>query len=177
MFFSSKTSNAIVTDHRSFLDELEMVGEVDSPLQLRKEAFARMVPKLASHVKREENAIYSYMKDSGIEDLADFALKGKEEHLIVDHLIEEMNSPSLSDVEWSAKASVLFGLIEGHIVEEENEVCPLLTKTLDKKTDEALCAKFEAPFDSEFDGAIDVEISRSNIIYGDRYREESEHKY
>lgn len=155
MFFSSsKTVDVLVRDHKELKVEIGTLEDLRKPLRERRAAFNRLVPNLISHSRREENVVYTYMKTLD-KDLKEMALEGEEEHHIVDHLVEELQSSKYGADEWSAKGKVLSDLIGQHLEEEENQVFPRLQKNLDAKADEQLCKNYES-------GSIKIEKKRSS---------------
>ncbi|MDZ4660479.1 MAG: hemerythrin domain-containing protein [Pseudomonadota bacterium] len=145
MFFSSQTVNALVRDHDELREDIRNLKDTELSMRERRNSFARLIPNLVSHTKREESAVYSYMKSADAEDLKPMALEGEEEHRLVDQLVKEMKSEKISPEDWSAKGKVLAELIEHHVDEEETEVFPKLKKQLDDSTDADLCEKYENP--------------------------------
>lgn len=141
MFFSSKTIEALKEDHKKLKDEIVILKDSERSIKEKRNAFDRLVPRLVSHSKREEKAIYSFMKAIGGE-LKLMALEGEQEHKIVDELVENMASNSLPQQEWIAMGKVLSELLDHHISEEEKDGFPLLKKYLDTETDFELYKKY-----------------------------------
>ena len=138
MFFPSRLVKALIDDHKTLRLDLLLLGETDISHRERLICFNRFLPNFVSHTRREEKVVYSYMKSVADENLNSLALEGKTKHMIVEKLAEEMLSSSLSEQEWSACAKVLSELIQNHLIEEENDIYPILKDQLDTETDTRL---------------------------------------
>src|SRR5690349_3595820 len=127
MFFGSKTVSHLEADHKAIREFAQTLKSSSASSTEKHAAFLQMVPVLVSHARREEAAIYQFMKSSGHE-LKSMAYEGEAEHEIVEKLVEELKGGSLSEVVWSAKAKVLGELLEHHMTEEENDAFPKLKR-------------------------------------------------
>lgn len=143
MLFTSHAIKILTEDHSKLRKEIAMLKNINLHLNQRHLSFARVLPHLTSHNKREEKIIYSYMKLTDEDDLRIWALEGREEHQLIDQLIKKMLWEEISEDDWTEKARVLAELIEHHIDEEEEEIFPTLTKELDEEIDTKLSNQYE----------------------------------
>lgn len=155
MLFTSHAIKTLTEDHIKLRKEIKILKNIDLPLSERRLSFSRLLPHLTSHTKREEKIIYSYMKLTDEDDLRIWALEGKEEHQLIDRLIQKMLWEDITGDEWTAKARVLAELIEHHIDEEDLEIFPSLNKELDKEIDDNFVSQFRA---------LDDEKTQTNYI-------------
>jgi hemerythrin-like domain-containing protein len=143
MLFTSHAIKLLTEDHEKIRAETKIMRNLDIPQTERKQAFARLLPHLNTHNKKEEKAVYSFMKLCDGDDLRIWALEGKEEHILVDQLIKKMLSVDISGEEWSAKGKVLAELIDHHIEEEEKEIFPAMNRELNEDSDQQLVHQYE----------------------------------
>jgi len=143
MLFTSHAIKLLTEDHEKIRAETKIMRNLDIPQTERKQAFARLLPHLTSHNKKEEKAVYSFMKLCDGDDLRIWALEGKEEHILVDQLVKKMLSVDISGEEWSAKGKVLAELIDHHIEEEEKEIFPAMNRELNEDSDQQLVHQYE----------------------------------
>lgn len=164
MFFSSQLVEALKADHKKLQAEINLLKETDISDRERQLSFARFLPILVSHTKREENVVYNYMKSLKDDYLSLMAYEGKTKHMIAEQLIEDMLSDRLINQEWSASAKVLAELVEQHIEEEEHEVFPVLKRSLDSEMDLVLCQRFEStrhtPYSTAYTQEFESEAPR-----------------
>ena len=138
MFFSSKTIEALLENHKLILKQLKALKDIELSIKERKLAFEKLIPILISHNKREEKVIYNFMLTSDDQDLRIMALEGEEEHKICSQLIAEMDTGNELTEEWSAKARVLSEIVEHHLEDEKLDVFPILKNCLDNESDSFL---------------------------------------
>ena len=138
MFFSSKTIEALLENHKLILKQLKALKDIELSIKERKVAFEKLIPILISHNKREEQVIYNFMLTSADQDLRIMALEGEEEHKIFSQLISEMDTDCDLTEEWSAKARVLSEIVEHHLEDEKLDLFPTLKTFLDNESDNFL---------------------------------------
>lgn len=83
---------------------------------------------LQIHTALEELIFYPGVRPLLDDD--DMMLEAKEEHHVVDVLMEELRTLEVMDEHYAAKATVLIELVEHHIDEEEDEMFPKVRKVL-----------------------------------------------
>jgi len=149
MLFTSHAIKLLTEDHEKIRAETKIMRNLDVPQTERKQSFARLLPHLTSHLKKEEKAVYSFMKLCDGDDLRIWALEGKEEHILVDQLVKKMLSVDISGEEWSAKGKVLAELIDHHIEEEEKEIFPAMNRELNEDSDQQLVHQYENQMEPE----------------------------
>lgn len=149
MLYTSQAIKLLTDEHDRIRNETKTLRNLDIPQTERKLAFARLLPAITSHMKKEEKVIYSFMKLCDQDDLRVWALEGKEEHILMEQLIAKMLTVDISGEEWSAKAKVLAELIEHHLDEEEQEIFPALAKELNENSDEQLAKNYDTQNVSE----------------------------
>jgi len=158
MLYTSHAIKLLAAEHETIRTETKILRNLDIPQTERKRSFARLLPLLTLHNKKEEKIVYSFMKLCDQDELRIWALEGKEEHLLMDQLIRKMLAVDISGEEWSAKAKVLAELVDHHIDEEEQEIFPALARELNEDSDEQLAKNYETqnvpenvprPFNSE----------------------------
>jgi hemerythrin superfamily protein len=108
-------------DHRlveRILDEGERTTERGE--KTREELFARLKRELTIHESREEQGLYSALRE--VSQARDIALEGYEEHHVVDEILGELEQTPVTDDTWAAKFKVAKENLEHHIQEEESEM-------------------------------------------------------
>jgi hemerythrin-like domain-containing protein len=143
MLFTSLVVKSLTEDHKKLRKEIQILKNLDIPQSEKRLALACLLPYLSSHTNREERVIYSFMKLSDEDELRIWALEGKEEHVLVNKLINKMLDVDIKGEEWIAKAKVLAELLEHHINEEEESIFPTLVRELDEEVDAQLSIQFE----------------------------------
>lgn len=83
---------------------------------------------LQIHTALEELIFYPGVRPLLDDD--DMMLEAKEEHHVVDVLMEELRTLEVMDEHYAAKATVLIEMVEHHIDEEEDEMFPKVRKVL-----------------------------------------------
>ncbi len=172
MFFASKTLKALLTDHKNIKEEAKKLTNLDFSIQERREAFYTLAPLLNSHNRREEQAIYAFMNCSYEVDLNEMSFEGREQHNLINFMLEEMQADQLRFEEWSAKGQVLGGLIIDHLNKEEQFYFPLIKKQLDFKSDIMLCRKYEIqaqipyPYKYRFD---EIFVDNPDFVFFNKY--------
>lgn len=125
------------TDHvkvKGLLRELEAYKGSEE----RKRAIAeQIVRELMIHETIEEQVFYPAFKEAADKEGRELVAESKEEHHVVDLLIEELQGVDLDAEDFDAKMKVLRENVEHHIDEEEREMFPDAEKLLGRaKLDE-----------------------------------------
>lgn len=88
---------------------------------------------LSAHLKAEEDTLYALFEDMDsvhVRDLRDAVMEGREEHEVLDQIIEGLVRNRRMDDVWIAKFTVLAGLLLSHLEEEERTLFPSAKKVL-----------------------------------------------
>lgn len=142
MILPSKLLGTLKKDHDILRECLFVLKDESADLDLLQKAFSKLIPFLQAHNRSEEQVVYKFMLSrQGLEQMA---IDGQEEHLVVEQLMNELQTQaSECDVKWRAKAKAFAEIIEQHVNEEESQVFPILKKQLISEFDEYLCHKYE----------------------------------
>ena len=125
---------------KGLLQELEPTTE--RAVKTRAELFTRLKSELTVHEIIEEEIFYPTLKQHP--KAKDIVLEGYEEHSVVDTLMGELESLSVEDETWGAKAKVMIENIEHHIEEEEGEMFDKARQVFDRDELEQLGKAMEA---------------------------------
>ena len=142
MLFTSHVIKSLTEDHKKLRQEIKVLKDNEVLFTEKRQAFGRLLPHLVSHNKKEK-VVYSFMKLTDEDDLRIWAVEGKEEHQLVDHLVKKMLNEEISIDEWTTKAKVLAELLDHHITEEEESIFPNLNSELDEESDAELFQKYQ----------------------------------
>lgn len=132
----------IKQDHdkaRELIAEIE--ATTDRAAKKREELFETFKLDLWSHNKVEEATFYSRLESKGDEDES---LEAKNEHHMVNSLLEELDTMPKDNKEWSQKFHSMVELLEHHMEEEEEEFFELGRKEFSKDEAEELGKRFDA---------------------------------
>ena len=124
---------------KSLLSELEPTTE--RAVKTRSELFARLKSELSVHEIIEEEIFYPALKAHP--KAKDIVLEAYEEHNVVDTIMGELESLSVEDETWGAKAKVMIENIEHHIEEEEGEMFSKARQVFDRQELEDLGTAME----------------------------------
>jgi hemerythrin superfamily protein len=116
--------------------------EEGSDEQDLEELFALLATNLRAHADAEEAVLYERL--ATLDDLAEDMPKAREEHAVVEHLLDELEALSSDDGQWLAKLQVLQELVQHHVDEEEDEIFPAAREALDAAEASALGEDFLA---------------------------------
>ena len=125
---------------KKLLEDLESTTE--RGVKTRTELFGKIKSELEAHEKIEEEIFYPALKQHA--EAKEIVLEGYEEHDVVDKLMSELESLSVEDETWGAKAKVMKENIEHHIEEEEGEMFSKAREVLDTETLKELGEKMQA---------------------------------
>jgi hemerythrin-like domain-containing protein len=129
-------------DHDKVKDLLkELEPTTERAVKTREELFSRIKSELTVHEIIEEEIFYPALKDHP--KAKDIVLEAYEEHNVVDTLMGELESMSVEDETWGAKAKVMIENIEHHIEEEEGEMFQKARQVFDKQELEELGTAME----------------------------------
>jgi hemerythrin-like domain-containing protein len=125
---------------KTLLRELEPTTE--RATKTRTELFGRLKSALTIHEIIEEEIFYPTLKQHP--KARDIVLEGYEEHGVVDSLMGELDTLSVEDETWGAKAKVMIENIEHHIAEEEGEMFDKARQVFERDELEQLGRAMEA---------------------------------
>ena len=111
--------DCIKKDHdaaRKLISEIE--NTTDRAKQKREELFEKFKLDLWTHNKVEEATFYSKLEGKGDEKEA---LEAKNEHHMINSLIEELDVMPKDNAAWGQKFHTLAELLDHHMAEEEGE--------------------------------------------------------
>ena len=137
------------SDHRDvkqLFDEIQGRAEDDEADGDQIALFHELRVQLLAHAKAEASVVYSEFE--AYPELAQMILEAREEHGLVEHVLDEMDAMDSPDDVWMAKLKVLRDLVEHHAEEEEEDQFPAAKKVIDEErrrqlTDAFLAAKVD----------------------------------
>lgn len=136
----------IKQDHdeaRALIRQIE--DTTDRAAKTRQDLFDRFKLDLWSHNKIEEATFYSKLEQKGDKKES---LEAKNEHHMVNSMLEELDTMPKDNVEWGQKFHALAELLEHHMDEEEDEFFELARKDLTEEEAEDLGERFDSPQES-----------------------------
>ncbi|GJL98197.1 MAG: hypothetical protein DHS20C06_20140 [Hyphobacterium sp.] len=131
----------IKKDHdaaRALVDEIE--ATTDKAGKQREALFETFKIELWTHNKVEEATFYARLESKGEEDES---LEAKNEHHMLNSLIEELDTMPKDNVEWGQKFHALAELLSHHMDEEEEEFFELGRKEFSESEAEKLGEQFD----------------------------------
>lgn len=132
----------IKQDHdeaRALIRQIE--DTTDRAAKTRQDLFDRFKLDLWSHNKIEEATFYSKLEQKGDKKES---LEAKNEHHMVNSMLEELDTMPKDNVEWGQKFHALAELLEHHMDEEEDEFFELARKDLTEEEAEDLGERFDS---------------------------------
>ena len=132
----------IKQDHdaaRKLVAEIEATNEGDG--KKRSALFETFRIELWTHNKVEEATFYAGLESRG-EDAE--SLEARNEHHMLNSLVEELDTMPKDNVEWGQKFHTLAELLSHHMEEEEDDFFKLGRKTFSKSAAETLGKEFDA---------------------------------
>jgi hypothetical protein len=135
----------LTRDHRSMrrlFDQIEAIPE-EAPL-VRQQVYFVLRKAILDHAEAEEEVVYERLALAEDEELRDMIVEAREEHALIEFVIEEIDDIDPDDDVWSAKIKVLRDLVERHIDDEEALQLPAMRRELAEDENEELAAIFVA---------------------------------
>ncbi len=108
----------------------------------KKKIFEEIAGKLTIHTKLEEEYFYPAVKSLDKE----LVLEAYEEHDVVKNLIKKIKATKPNSISFDAKVKVLKDTVEHHVDEEETELFPKCSNSLDEDKLEAIGKKMIKEF-------------------------------
>ncbi|OKH32290.1 hemerythrin [[Phormidium ambiguum] IAM M-71] len=130
----------IKSDHRkveSLFSEIEKTEDSKK----RQVLFDQIYTELTLHAKVEELTLYPSMRD--YDETHDMVDEAEEEHTEAKELLEEIKSMSPSDPNFPAKIEELKEAVQHHVEEEENEILPSVSDSMDEQEMKELAKEFK----------------------------------
>ena len=134
-----------------FLHLAEEHGEVGSLMkrvskstdaQFRREHFPHIRAELLSHEKGELAEVYSAL--ANYESMRDVVLKHNDEAHTLEKAIADVDAQDFGSQEWGSAFERLFGLVQHHVEEEENDFFPRAQQVVDEDESKAILKRYEA---------------------------------
>lgn len=127
---------------RGLFNEFRSAAEADDAKKME-DLKESIFTELDTHTAIEERVFYPAVRRAGGGKLDDLTDESKEEHHVVDLLIEEVRSLSSSDNQFKAKMKVMMENVEHHASEEENKMFPKVRDLMDAQQLEQLGVELE----------------------------------
>ena len=123
---------AIEEDHETQRSLMDKIISTEGSSEARKQLFSDFCAEFTAHAAAEEHAFYAEMLKH--ENTTDQSRHSIAEHSTAVELIEELNKTDMSSAGWLVTFKKLAHENEHHMKEEEDEVFPLVQKSLDDAT-------------------------------------------
>lgn len=132
----------IKQDHDEARELMQQIKDTtDRAKKTREELFEKFKLDLWAHHKIEEATFYTKLEAKGERDES---LEAKNEHHMVNSMLEELDTMAKDTEEWGQKFATMCELIEHHMDEEEEEFFDLGRKEFSKEEAEKLGERFDA---------------------------------
>lgn len=120
--------DALIAEHR-LVEKLfdQLLKTDDGDMARREMLLAKIAYALNKHAVEEENVIYPALTEDSNSDQSKHL---GEEHLEMKTCIYDLRRIGSTDPSWLGKARELWGLIQDHIREEEDEIFPAFRQAL-----------------------------------------------
>jgi len=131
----------IKSDHRKVESLFSEMEKAKSSKKMQ-ELFEQIYTELTVHAKVEELTLYPSMRN--YDETHDMVDEAEEEHTEAKVLLEELKSMSPSDPDFKAKIEELKEAVQHHVEEEENEILPSVTDSMDEGEMKELAQEFKS---------------------------------
>ena len=132
----------IKQDHDKARDLIKQIEDTTNrAAKKRQELFDAFKLDLWSHNKVEEATFYATLEKKGD---TEESLEAKNEHHMVNSMLEELDTMPKDNEEWGMKFHALAELLEHHMDEEEDEFFELAHKELSDEEAEELGKRFDS---------------------------------
>tara|TARA_R110000868_G_scaffold26220_14_gene101307 strand:- start:4671 stop:5129 length:459 start_codon:yes stop_codon:yes gene_type:complete len=128
---------------RQLVDEIESTTE--RARKKRDELFETFKIELWAHNRVEEATFYARLESKGEDEES---LEAKNEHHMLNSLIEELDTMPKDNVEWSQKFHAFAELLSHHMEEEEEEFFDLGRQVFSSSETETLGKEFDSRKDA-----------------------------
>ncbi len=102
----------------------DLFKEYDRERSNRQDVADEILVKLEIHSRLEEDIFYPALQAKARGEEKELVLEAKEEHRIVDQLVEELKGMTVHQEEYQPRFTVLRENVEHHLKEEETEMLP-----------------------------------------------------
>lgn len=126
----------LTDDHQKVKQLLSQYEEVKEDTGRKRAIAEQVIRELMVHERIEEDVFYPAYRSAADKEGKELVAESKEEHHVVDNIMEELQSVDLDDEQFDAKFKVLKENVEHHIEEEEGEMFPDARKILKGQLDE-----------------------------------------
>ena len=133
----------LTNDHRDvkqLFDEIEGRSVDNEFLGDQIALFHELRVQLLAHAKAEARVVYAEFET--YPELAQMILEAREEHGLVDLVLDEIDEMDSADDVWMAKLKVLRDLVDHHVEEEEEDQFPIAKKVIDEERRKQLADAF-----------------------------------
>lgn len=112
-------------DHDEVKRLLKQATEMgDGQREQKRKLVERIIREMLVHERIEEDIFYPAYKKAAGEKGKELIAEAKEEHHVVDNIMDELEGVDLDAQEFDAKLKVMKENVEHHIKEEEDEMFP-----------------------------------------------------
>lgn len=135
----------LARDHRSMrrlFDQLEAIPA--HARRVREQVYLVLRKHILDHAEAEEDVVYQRFADSENPAMQNMIMAAREEHALVEFVLEDIDDVDASDDRWAVKIRVLRDLLERHIDDEEALQVPAMRRELEAGEAEELAAVFVA---------------------------------
>ncbi len=132
----------LIDDHRQITAMMEQIEATayDDAFD-RESLFDELKKELLVHAHAEDTVVYRTLEL--YRSTAHLIRVSREEHALVEHLIDQLSALHDDDERWMARFQVLQDLLEHHIDEEEGDLFDLAADIVDRSQSEDLVDEFE----------------------------------
>ncbi len=128
----------LTREHRTISVMFEQILSGRGEATSRSEKFALLARDLLTHAHAEEEVLYTSLAPRMPSEVR----KAREQHALVERVIDDIASRPRADETWLAKVEVLKELVEHHVQEEEGRFFQDALRSLDPQQSEALDARY-----------------------------------
>jgi hemerythrin superfamily protein len=130
----------IKADHRQ-VEKLFSQIETAKDAAQKYDYFNQLYQELNLHAETEELVFYPAMRE--YEETQDLVEAAEAEHVEAKELLEEIQYLSPESAEFKHKISQLKQAVQDHVEEEENEIMPKVSQSMNKKELQQLAQEFK----------------------------------
>lgn len=125
----------IKTDHRKLEELFKQYEDIEASGYATKEKIAKRITReLKLHMEMEEKVLYPYGASILNDEDEKLIEEGIAEHDVAKRILEELSVTHPEDLQFDARIKVLNENTAHHIIEEEEELLPLLEKSISGET-------------------------------------------
>jgi hemerythrin-like domain-containing protein len=133
----------LVDDHRAARGLLEQIlEEIDDDPEGARLLLDQARVQILAHAHAEARTLYLALEPD--ETTTDLAHQGREEHAIVENLLDELSDTEVVDDAYRAKVAVIADLLDHHVDDEETRMFPRAARVLGRPRLDELAEEFLA---------------------------------